>query len=274
MRYARLFLNGCCIDMGVPVSSREKESEDGKAHKGGKRGRLRGKFSAASFRRLREYCVTHDCEGECWGITLTIPSNILHWFWVKDYVHRLSVWANYHDFPMIWRCELQQRGQAHLHIVCYSSAENCVRLCLQWQKLLMGSGLCLSCEYVEKGVKDLVWINRMFVAGAKHAFHLEKLSGDFRSWRYLVAHQSKGKLAQQGWIGRQWGVVNRALIKEVTGISLELDDRRAFYLRRWVRRMTRRRINTSGKHYLLVDPTTIKKMVQYLQTDDYFETPF
>ena len=277
MRFVRLYGNGVCFDMGVPCQSSDgdvnKEDEKKKKIGGGKRKRLRGKFSEASFRRLRQFCVTHDCSGQCWGITLTIPGNILHWFWVRDYVHLLSVWANYHLVPMIWRCELQQRGQPHVHLVCYCNAENCVKLMLEWQRLLMRSGKCISIEKLEDGVKDLVWVNRMFVNGAHHAFYLEKLEGDFRSWRYLVAHQSKGKQSQQGWLGRQWGVVNRKQMIIDPGFELSLDDKRAYMLRRWLRRLTRRRISQYGKHYMLANPDTVKSMICYLQ-DDYFSTPF
>lgn len=267
--FARMYLNGCCLDMGTPLYC------DSTMRKGGgKRKRLSGKFSAASFRRLRQFCVTHDCFGECWGVTLTIPSNILNWLWVRDYVHKLSVWCNYQQLPMIWRCELQQRGQAHLHLVCYCSAEKILMLFLEWQRLLMHSGKCLSVEKVGEGVKDIVWVNRMFVNGAHHAFYMEKLTGDFRSWRYLVAHSSKGKLCQQGWLGRQWGIVERKRFVETDAFEVMLDDKRAFYLRRWVRRLTRRKISRHGKHFLLLNPETMRKMVNYLQFDDYFDTPF
>lgn len=275
IRCARVYANGCCLDMGFHVSKEESFSDDTCEVRrgGGKRGRLRGKYSSASFRRLREFCVTHECEGDCWGVTLTIPSNVLHFFWVRDYVHRLSVWCNYHGLPMIWRCELQQRGQAHLHLVCYGSVDDVLLMMLQWQNLLMKSGKCLSKERVSKGVYELVWINRMFVTGAHHAFYLEKLEGDFRSWRYLVAHQSKGKLAQEGWLGRQWGVVNRHAMTVDKGFEYSLDDKRAYTLRRWVRRLCRRRINNFGKHFLLMNPDTMKRMVSHLQ-DDYFSVPF
>lgn len=270
MKNALLFGHGVCLNMGSPCSDKgERVRKKG----GGKRRRLTGKFSAASFRRLREFCVTHDCPGECWGITLTIPGQILNWMWVKDYNHQLCVWCNYHDVPMIWRCEMQQRGQPHLHLVVYCSAEKCLLLMLEWQRLLMRSGKCLSVEVVDKNVKDFVWVNRMFVHGAHHAFYLDKLQGDFRSWRYLVAHQSKGKQAQQGWVGRQWGVINRYAMIEDVGLNFDFDDRTMFALRRWVKRLSRRRINNFGRHFLLVNPNTLRRMINYLQYD-YFDAPF
>ena len=81
-----LYKNGVCLDLGRPARERVG---------GGKRGKLDGSFSAASFRRLREFCITHEVDGDCWGITLTIPGlSIVRQEYVKDILHRLGVWCN------------------------------------------------------------------------------------------------------------------------------------------------------------------------------------
>lgn len=260
----RLYNNGVCLKM---------LDADRKKIGGGKRGKCSGKFSSSSFRRLREFCITHDCNGDCYGITLTIPGlSIVHWLYVKDYIHLLSVWCNGRKIPMIWRCELQQRGQPHLHLVVYCDIRQCLEICLQWQKYIMRCGRCLSAEFVAENVKEFVWVNRMFVEGSFHAFDVQKLSGDFRSWRYLVAHQSKGKQAQSGWNGRQWGIVNKACFDLTNALQIDLTDDQMFKLRRFVRRLTRRKINTIGKHFLLCNPDTVQKLVNFLL--DQTESPF
>lgn len=255
-----LYKNGVCMRM---------KDADRTRVGGGKRGKCEGVFSSASFRRLREFCITHDVSGDCWGVTLTIPGcAIVHYDFVKDYVHRLSVWANGRLIPLVWRCELQQRGQAHLHIVCYCKIDSVMGMLIQWQKYIKSSGKCLSREKVAEKIDDLVWVNRMFVNGSHHAFDVQKLSGDFRAWRYLVAHTSKGKQVQSGWPGRQWGIVNKMLFNETGAKTFDLSDSQMFRLRRWVRRLTRRNIRAIGKHYLLTRPETVLQMVEYLQTNE------
>ena len=257
-----LYNNGVCIRM---------HDADKQRIGGGKRGKCDGSFSSASFRRLREFCITHDIDtADCWGVTLTIPGlSVVRFEYVKYYVHKLSVWANGRNIPLVWRCELQQRGQAHLHLVCYCPCRDCVLLLLQWQKYIMTSGKCVSVEPVAENIDDLVWVNRMFVKGSCHAFDVQRLSGDFRSWRYLVAHASKGKQVQAGWPGRQWGIVNKHLFKVDFGITYDLEDKYVYMVRRWLRRLTRRKIRTIGRHFLLTDPKTVKRMVDYIRQLEY-----
>lgn len=263
---ALLYSNGVCLDFGKRPGIVKTPTA--------KRGKLDGKYSSASFRRLRQYCITHDCNGECWGITLTIPGlDLVPVSFVKQAVHTLCVWANDNHIPLIWRCELQQRGQPHLHIVAYCSAAKCIYMFAEWQKLVSGFDNVYSVEMIDKNKKDLVCINRMFVNGSNHAFDLQKLTGDFRSWRYLVAHTSKGKQAQMGWQGRQWGVINRAAMTVCDGFNYELEDCEIYAVRRWVRRLSRRRINHFGKHFLLLNPNTLMRMIEFVK-DGYFDTPF
>lgn len=267
-----LYRNGVCLDMGTPYQdnpSREKK----KAKKGGgKRKKLTGKFSAASFRRMREFCITHDCPLDCWGVTLTVPGTILENSVFKSILHKLSVFCNYRAIPIVWRCELQQRGQPHLHLVAYGDCMNICLIMIQWQSLISKLGNVYNVEFCGEE-KEIVSINRAFVNGSSHMFEVERLKGDFRSWRYLVAHASKGKLAQAGWSGRQWGVVYRKVMLSSCPESIELEDREMYALRRWVRRASSRRIGKYGKHFVLVSPNDLQRMVSYLR-NDYFGAPF
>lgn len=250
-------------DKGV-VFDHGKPDRDTPLKGGGKRGKLVGQYSSASFRRLRTFCITHDCSGLCWGVTLTIPGlSLVRLEYVQTWLHNITQYANYWHIPLIWRAELQRRGQAHFHMVVYGDVEQCLRLCYIWQKQVMKSGKCISIERVGDDESDAVWINRAFVRGSSHMFDIQPLFGDFRSWRYLVAHESKAKQAQRGWLGRQWGVLQKKAFSVSSSVPLDLNDSQFFSVRRWVRRLTRRRINGIGKHFLLVNPATVKRMANY-----------
>lgn len=232
---------------------------------GGRRGKCLGRYSSASFRRLRTFCITHSASGLTWGITLTIPGlSIVRYEWVSVWIHHLTQFANYHAIPLVWRVELQRRGQAHLHVVLYGDVEQCLKLFLLWQKQVSSVGKCMSVERVSKDESDVVWINRAFVRGSCHMFDLQRLQGDFSSWRYLVAHESKSKQEQSGWLGRQWGVCYRSGFVEDTGTIIDLSDVSMYRVRRWIRRLTRRkRISGIGNHFMLVNPLTVKQLVAY-----------
>lgn len=57
-------------------------------------------------------------------------------------------------------------------------------------------------------------------------------------WRYTVAHASKSKQAQLGWKGRQWGVVNRALLALATPTVITLKRKAMYKARRCLQRLT------------------------------------
>lgn len=269
MKKVDLYRNGVCLDMGSPIPYK---STVRKRSKGGKRGKLTGKFSAASFRRLREYCITHDSPLKCWGVTLTVPGTIIDTPDFKGIIHRLSVFCNDRSICCIWRCELQQRGQPHLHLVLYGSIENVCLVLVQWQNLISKTGNVVNVEMCGHD-KEIVEINRAFLNGSSHMFDVQELKGDFRSWRYLVAHASKGKQAQSGWDGRQWGVICRDQLSYDFKCSIDLEDREMYALRRWVRRASSRRIGKFGKHFVLLNPDDLQRMIDYIR-DDYFGAPF
>lgn len=230
---------------------------------GGKRGKLSGKVSAASFRRLRSWCIKHDVTGDCWGLTLTVAGlDLVSVDQFKGMHHKLCVWANDNALPLVWRVELQKRGQPHLHCVAFADISVILRFCLQWYKLLDSLPDVYNVETVGASRKDVVLISRAFLHGSQYAIDVQKLQGDFKAWRYLVAHMSKGKREQLGWSGRNWGVCNRSLFSETEGLLYQLPDFVFYPVRRWVRRMTRIKSNR-GYSYMLGNPATIKAMIDY-----------
>lgn len=170
---------------------------------------------------------------------------------------------------MVWRVELQQRGQPHLHCVVFSSVYTVVKLFIQWFRLLDSLPYVYNAELLSNGIKDLVLISRAFLAGSNHAVDLQLLRGDFRAWRYLVSHMSKGKQDQLGFSGRNWGVCNRKLFDLQDPCTIELSDVAFYRVRRWVRRLTRSRA-FRGNVFMLGNPDTIKRMVDLAVND----TPF
>lgn len=209
---------------------------------GGKRGKLTGKYSSASFRRLREYVITHSASGECWGLTFTVPGldnltvdefKILH--------HAFCSWLNKHKFALVWRVELQRRGMPHLHCVFFGTMYNWMRICNEWFTLLNGRKVW-SVEKVSAVCSELIEMPRSWVNGASHAVDVCKLDGGFSAFRYLVAHMSKAKRDQLGWRGRNWGVVSRSKFHEMEKRSVWINESQYIKVLRWVRRWTRRKV--------------------------------
>lgn len=215
--------------------------DDSRRAGGGKRGKLTGAISSASFRRLREFCITHDVpKADCWGITLTVPGiQLLEAESFRKIHHKLVVWANNRRVPLVWRVELQKRGQPHLHCVVFTDVKMILWLFRMWFKWLDSLEPVLNAEFVDDSKKkEVVEISRAYLHGSCHAVELEKLGGDFRVWRYLVAHMSKSKQEQSGWCGRNWGVVCRELFSPVAADGFYVSEKEFFMIRRWVRRLT------------------------------------
>lgn len=230
---------------------------------GGKRGKLSGKYSAASFRRLREFVVTHTASGECWGITLTVPGlDNLYPDEFRVLQHRFTNWANKWRIPLVWRVELQRRGMPHLHCVIFGSVSICLRCAVQWFRVLQKSEVW-SIEQVGENESDMTLIPRAFVRGSSHAFNLVRLDGGFSAFRYLVAHMSKGKQEQLGYAGRNWGVVYRAGFSSVKSEVWVLDECQYFDVLRWVRRWTRRKVYARiGCSCWVSNPAILRRMCE------------
>lgn len=230
MHKAVLYKRGYCL-----LSDRSSTRQGG-----GIRGRLTGKVSSASFRRLRQFCITHDCFGDCWGVTLTVPGlDLLSVDDFKKLHHKLCVWANDNGLPLVWRVELQRRGQPHLHCVLFCNVSIVLQFFMQWYRLLDKLPCVYNMESVTSKSKDVVLVSRAYLSGASHAVEMQRLSGDFRAWRYLVAHMSKSKVEQLGWSGRNWGCCNRRLFRVIEGSEFDLDDAEFVSVSRWITRLTR-----------------------------------
>ena len=231
-------------------------------------------FSSASKRRLREtLAMSHTITpSEPFGFCFTIPGEVLTadetrniWHrWRVDYLQR-----KYSDCAFIWRIELQQRKQAHWHVVGYMSmcdekleslkvpphniavikaqqlAEDWYSFISQkvgknWsEKTAKGAVFC-SCN-----VKPLVGVDGVNIVG------------------YLADHTSKHKEQQLGWKGRQWGIVNKGLLSdspsESIEIPLEVHKRACRGFRRLQERLRKRGGKYTGARISSLDSSCISQ---------------
>lgn len=174
-------------------------------------------FSNKSARRLRE-CLAMASprakERKPFGVCLTIPGAILAPSVVRDIWHCfvLRVRKDLPSLPFVWRIELQQRKQAHWHLIAWAVpvrspkgddlpfAKEISRLESIWHDVVLKR-----CE----GLTD-----RSAAGFLLHGVHVRPLVGssDTGIVGYLCDHESKHKQAQLGWAGRQWGVVGRSAL--------------------------------------------------------------
>lgn len=209
---------------GTPPPSRQKDDIS--------------RFSSASRRRLREILATaRPIEDGCspYGLCLTIPGDIR----TPDEVRELwRDWIDHHfiryfKMPMIWRIELQTRRQAHWHIVVWS--KDFVRvfeLAEDWKRTVRSKFGPFK-EATEYGFEE-------------YGVKVQPLGSASESGviGYLADHTSKHKQSQLGWVGRQWGVVNRRLLRfdtqEVLEVTPEQHQKAVRQFRRLQERLRKR----------------------------------
>lgn len=237
---------------------------------GGDRGSIKG-WSADSRRRFREWLVTHESRSSCFGLTLTIPGDIVTPEVWHKILHALSVRCARSKVGLVWRLELQQRGQAHLHCITTSiwkAGRVCVRNArahapsgdadipesastLLWWKITWGKILdryapkCDGRIFDGESVRDVKDCPRSLLLGADR--HMVDLSPDTGSpvWvRYLCDHATKSKQAQVcGWDGvRHWGKMHSSAFRQVSPEVWTVERPLYLIAYRWIRNSTRRRI--------------------------------
>lgn len=193
-------------------------------------------FSPASRRRLRETLAM--AIGRPWGITLTIPGDVLSadkvrglWYeWVNHTYPRTT------SNPLIWRIELQRRKQAHWH---------CVMLAPDGADTTES---VVSVLAVAQAWRNLVYrfcgpfTERTTYGFELHGVQYVDLTNSTATGiiGYLCDHTSKHKQEQLGWIGRQWGVINRRLLRSGGELLLTVSEREHIQASRQYRRLQER----------------------------------
>lgn len=238
--------------------------------------------SAARLRRLLAQVKGPD-GWVCFGATLTVPGPPItsaEWnrLW-RAYRQRL---LRLGKLTLVWRIEMQERGQPHIHCVCWGeSTVQTAQLRALWLDNLdllgpyegpadmKGERTVTRTEgkRTDKGEFKPGWAKvttRAIWPGAyKRAVKVDGLdkSDDMGWWRYLAAHASKSMQAQLGWQGRQWGVVNKGLLDLAKPLLIELPQKAMNKAIRCLRRLTRCRFASGhGKQTWFVRPETVERV--------------
>lgn len=239
--------------------------------------------SAAGLRRLLVQAI--GPEGSvCFGATLTVPGPPISpeewrriWAAFRQKVRRYGLLA------IIWRIELQERGQPHIHCICWGMA-GVGRLRELWSDAMGLLGTCEGPANVDyEGVttcgEDYCVItpgwakatSRWLWPGARE--HAVKTDGlDARDsmgwWRYVAAHASKSKQAQLGWKGRQWAVISDHLIDRSEGVLINLSERAMNKACRCLKRLTRCRfVSGHGRQAWFTNPETMLRVFEWAKVE-------
>lgn len=242
------------------------------------------RFSKASASRLRRLLAQTrgPHEWACFGLTLTVPGPIITDIeWRRLWRAYLARARRLEGVAFIWRIEKQERGQPHIHCVCWEAC--CIkafRLKELWLEnlALLGpyegpanfkSEIVVTCGQ-ERGEFRPGWAkvtSREIWPGAfEHAVKIDSLAekDDMCWWRYLAAHASKSKQAQLGWHGRQWGVFNKHLLALAEPSVIELPRVTMNKVIRYLKRLTRsRRASNHGRQTWFIHPDTAKRICEW-----------
>jgi hypothetical protein len=260
----------------LELASRFKRHPDGEpefAEESIKRGVVSG-WSKHSRIRLRNFLLTHSAPGDCFAVTLTVPGDILDsdsWF---DLSKRFWSRVQKLGYPSVWRIELQERKQPHLHVVTFGSGSG-ESMGVLWRLLVRD----LPPVSFRSKSHHVVTCSRMALDGAfEHCVIVEPCEGSAVNWwRYLCDHTSKRKQVQLGWKGRQWGVVHRKGFNSLVPDTVSLNLSQWFQFMRLLRRLTKSKVwrGSTGKSVWFSNPDTVRRIVEHVTTYHYSsEVPF
>lgn len=178
-----------------------------------------GTFSASSRLRLRRTLARMQPRNQddiLTGCCLTIPGAVISQERASKIWHSFctnNCRRKFKEYPMVWRVELQTRGQPHWHLTMYLPANRQRNIEFrynfkeQWcefiRKTLMRPDGCISwSETTDMGFNfsGVIWKT------------LRSLDSATKYLAPELDHESKHKQEQLGWVGRQWGVINRDAI--------------------------------------------------------------
>lgn len=195
------------------------------------RGQILG-FSSHSRLRLRKSILENYLpNSKSYGLTLTVP-----WFYKDENLleilelyrkvfHRFSVSFSrkYQNSSCIFRHELQQRKMPHTHIILYLSDKD-----NQIPGLLLSNIKLIWFQSLSDTIEDC-----NVTAFLKYGIKLDELQNKLNMYRYIADHTSKSKQAQLGYIGKQWGFINRKnfVSEKPLFIDFESDKQRVFFTR-------------------------------------------
>lgn len=232
------------------------------------RGVLTGKYSSASFRRFRSFCLLHSVpNADLYGVTLTVPGlHVVSHDEFRNLWHNISRKLAKARIPVVWRVELQKRGMPHLHCVVFGS-RTCVLSLMAFWFCELDKLFDYSLEWLSSGLIDSLYLSRRWFSGALSSVHVLALDGSHRAFRYLISHSSKGKIEQMGFRGRAWGVVCRDLfVEDSPSLDFDIAPCVYWYVIRRLRRLTRSRVNCRyGCSAWLCNPSSLLRLIDYAE---------
>ena len=175
-------------------------------------------LSHKAARRLREWFMTKHVFGmSLFAVTLTTHAIYSPNEW-RAICMRFRQSVKRAGFAGVWRVELQKRKTPHLHVAFWLPASESVN-----------------------DVRTL-WLRateeQNDVLAFEHAVYSKAINQDEAGWAvYMGLHDGKHKIAQLGWLGKQWGIWNREKYVDRLPAVFDLTARQhvAFlrFLRKW-----------------------------------------
>lgn len=281
---ARIYPHGTITDRGRFTPSAETKRL-ARARRRSKRSAITT-FSSASAARLRRLLiqVCGPAEWECFGATLTVPGPPItaeEWRMVWNcFRHKMKRLGN---LALIWRIELQKRGQPHIHCICWGRhGEGRIREYWFDALALLGptsgaanidyeSTITCGADHGElrPGWAD-VTTRWMWPGACEHAVKIDRLNGkdSIGWWRYIASHASKAKQSQLGWQGRQWGILNGGLIDRAQAILVELPEKALVKACRYLQRLTKSRfVSGHGRQSWFASPATVQRLLEWAKSE-------
>lgn len=198
------------------------------------------KFTRHTALRLRDALSQNTIpNSETYGITLTVPwkvDDILFDSRLNRYrecFHRftISLSRRLPNSASIFRHELQQRKMPHTHLIIWLSH-------LDGSQFRKGDLLALVLSLWARAMQGELYggdINHFFKYGVK----VDPLFSNVAMMRYLCDHTAKSKQAQLGYIGKQWGYINRKMFVCPGVHSFHMSNDQAIKLSRQLSRFSR-----------------------------------
>lgn len=211
-------------DVGIVCKRKKVSINQPPMLKEKKRGKI-STFSSASAKRMREFIILNHCpaplimEG-----SLTIPGEISVEEWFQSW-KRFRMRLSYYKIPIIWRVELQKRGQPHIHCIAYCKEDQA-----RW---LHDFNSWISC---------LPERCRNHPHAKDRAARWYCVKEEQKEWlSYTTGHASKHKKDQLGWKGKQWGIICRNLFQPRAFQEIEISAEDHLFVLRNLRKYLKRK---------------------------------
>lgn len=259
------FFNGGSVEVGIAIYScgivTKRNAKIVAKSGGGKRGVVKG-WSSASRRRMREFMMKKSPPDGfvTVSMTCTIPGPNQGYFEAKRFWdHFCKNFVVRNGWCMIWRAELQKRGQMHWHCILSVPPDEKnidARACYEvsaavWSALdVLKLPQDYDCKHWDTPHEPITLTKGspvMWVPGANERSVKCGVDDGHSSWyRYMLDHASKAKQVQYFNGGRCWGVVGRKLYQDAVPLfTSALSDDEMKKLVRMMQRMFRPRRNNA-----------------------------